>query len=220
MRILVVEDDAIIREGIVMKLERAKFAVDEAEDGDIALELIYENTYDCILLDINLPDMTGYDVCRALREMTVSTPVIMVTARDEVVDKIRGLDEGADDYMSKPFDFDELLARIRAVIRRNHGKSSPKLSCKTIEIDPAQHQVTVAGSALDLTKKEYGIIYHLLSTHPAPQSLETIIEHVWDEEANPFSNAARVHIANLRRKLEKESDVRIQVKKEVGYYLE
>lgn len=220
MRILVVEDDVVILKGLESKLIASHYAVDTALDGATALELLFVNSYDAILLDVNLPDMSGFDICRTVRQENVGTPIIMVTARDEVLDKIAGLDNGADDYISKPFDYDELLARIRAVLRRNEGRAAPKLAFKDILVEPALFEVKVDGNILELTKKEYGILHFLLVSHPAPVSLEAIIDHVWNDDVNPFTNAARVHIANLRKKIHAVSTVRIETRKEVGYYLE
>lgn len=220
MRILVVEDERIILENIVKQLEANGFAIDAATTGEVALELATINNYDVILLDVNLPDITGYIVCQSLRLQQIETPIIMVTARSEVADRVEGLDYGADDYLIKPFAFSELLARIRAMIRRNTGKKTADLQVGDISMSPALYQVKMNAAEVKLTKKEYEILYCLLLTHPAPQSLEKLIEHVWNDSVNPFSNAARVHIANLRKKVKQHSaSVTIELKKEMGYYL-
>lgn len=220
MRILVVEDEKIILASIVKQLKESGFAVDTAMTGEEAFELAIINNYDVILLDVNLPDMTGYSVCQNLRLEDIKTPIMMVTARSEVADRVEGLDFGADDYLIKPFEFSELLARIRAIIRRSVGQNITNLTVGDIIMYPPLYQVKMNDIEVKVTKKEYEILYCLLLTHPAPQSLEKLIDHVWDDTVNPFSNAARVHIANLRRKVNQYSvNVTIELKKEMGYYL-
>lgn len=220
MRILVIEDEHIIANGIKKNLEEHGFAVDIALTGHDGVYQAEANEYDLILLDINLPDMLGYEICQILRENEQNTPIIMVTARTEVEDRIQGFDLGADDYLIKPFDFAELRARIRALLRRVAGKANAVLSVETITLNPSLYQAYVNERELSLTMKEYEILYFLMLKNPEPQSLEAIIEHVWDDEVNPFSNAARVHIMNLRRKLQTlDANLQINVKKERGYYL-
>jgi len=220
MRILVIEDEKIILDGIVLNLQQAGYAVDASMTGSVGLELAMINTYDVILLDVNLPDMLGYQLCEKLRKAEIVTPIIMVTARNEVVDRIHGLDIGADDYLIKPFEFAELQARIRAVLRRNMSKQNPQLVVGDILLTPVLYQVLINKQEVNLTKKEYEILYYLMLTHPKPQSLEQIIEHVWDDEVNPFSNAARVHITNLRKKIRTLTTTSvIEMKKEMGYYI-
>lgn len=221
MRILIVEDEKEFLKSLTFYLTENGFAVDGVTTGGEALELVGINRYDVALLDVNLPDTVGFRLCQDIQKQHDSEiSIIMVTARDEISDKIRGFDSGADDYIVKPFDFAELKARIHALIRRMNGKKIADLVFGDIEIIPSEYVIKIKEETVFFTIKEYEILYALVMKHPAPQSLEALMEHVWDDEVNPFSNAARVHIMNIRKKLGKHSDcVSIATVKEKGYYL-
>jgi len=221
MRLLIIEDNIDFLIGLADFLQKQGFTVDTAETGMLGLECLEINEYDVVLLDINLPDTIGFSLCQQLHDTAIGDPaVIMLTARDTVSDKLRGFETGADDYLVKPFDFSELVARIHALIRRKNGKSIQSLQFGDIKIIPNQYKVLIDGVDIFFPAKEYEILYFLLLKQPNPQSLEQIIEHIWDEESNPFSNSARVHIMNIRKKLKRYSThVTIENIKKKGYYL-
>lgn len=210
MRILVVEDERDLANAIATSLRREGYATDIATDGSTAIDHAEVNEYDLVCLDLNLPDIDGLEVCREVIEprrsvdgsSTVPPPkVIMVTARGGVDDRIRGLDEGADDYLVKPFSLKELGARVRALLRRDTVLGSSVVSVAGIELDTARHEVTYHGAAVDLTAKEFALL-RWFALHPDEvHSAERLLEHVWDEHADPFTNTVRVTISNLRRKL-------------------
>lgn len=221
MRLLIIEDNIDFLIGLADFLQKQGFAVDTAETGSLGLEYLEINEYDVVLLDINLPDTVGFSLCQQLHDTAIGNPaVIMLTARDTVSDKLRGFETGADDYLVKPFDFSELVARIHALIRRKNGKNIQSLQFGDIKIIPNQYKVLINGEDIFFPAKEYEILYFLLLKQPNPQALEQIIEHIWDEENNPFSNSARVHIMNIRKKLKQYStQVSIENIKKKGYYL-
>lgn len=221
IRILVVEDNQDLLESIVVFLEKNGFSVDGAICGEDALEFLSYIDYDTILLDVNLPDYSGFDICKIIRKQNEEhIPIIMVTARDEVSDRVHGLDSGADDYLVKPFDFEELRARIHAVLRRSYDKKSLDITIGDIVIKPAELSVEIGGNIVFFPAKEYELLYFLSMNHPNPVSTEQMLEHVWDDEVNPFSNSVRVHIMNIRKKLAEHSkNVTIENIKKRGYYL-
>lgn len=220
MRILVVEDNFEVQETMRRFLVKSRFAVDCVDCGEDGIELATVNQYDVILLDLNLPDIDGFEVCQQLRDADVDTPIIMVTARNEVEDRTYGLNTGADDYLVKPFSMEELVARIRAILRRVRNRADANIVLGDLAIQPDLVQAVVAGNNLPLTPKEYEILYYLALEAPKVCSLEDIIEHVWDDSSNPFSNAARVHVMNLRNKLNAASQsVQLKTVKGKGYAL-
>ena len=203
MRVLVVEDDRkmvrILRQG----LDEEGWAVDTAADGDEALTKAAINTYDCLVLDVNLPGADGFEVCRRLREREVWAPILMLTARDAVVDRVAGLDAGADDYLTKPFSFDELLARLRALVRRGAGQRPARLEVGDLVVDPATREVTRAGRRIDLTAKEYALL-EFLARHAGEVVTRTrILEHVWDVNYAGLSNVVDVYVGYLRAKVDR-----------------
>ena len=209
MRILVVEDEHDLASAIATSLRRDGYAIDVASDGASALDRVSVNEYDLVCLDLNLPDVDGLDVCRtvvsgngsATDQDTPTPKIIMLTARGGIDDRIRGLDEGADDYLVKPFSLRELGARIRALLRRDTATGSSVIGSVGIEMDTARHEVTYQGIAVELTVKEFNLLRWFL-LHPGDvHSSEKLLEHVWDEHADPFTNTVRVTISNLRRKL-------------------
>jgi len=212
MRILVVEDEQDLADAVAKGLRREGYAVDIAYTGDDALEKLVVNAYDLVCLDLNLPGVDGRTIARRLKEGNgegVSEPsprILMLTARGEIDDRISGLDDGADDYVVKPFDFGELSARIRALLRRDAGKTGAVLSVGDLELDAARHEVRRAGHLLTLSPKEFALLRFFMS-HPGEVfSQEDLLEHVWDEHADPFTKTVRVTVMNLRRKLEALGD--------------
>lgn len=201
MRVLVVEDEAELAEALGRGLRRDGYAVDVAFDGTGALERMSYTPYDLVLLDLNLPDMDGLEVCRRIRQESEPQPrVLMLTARDALDDRVAGLDEGADDYLVKPFDFPELLARVRALLRRDLS-GSPIVEVGALRLDAARHEATCGDGALVLTAKEFALLRYFM-LHPGEVlTPERLLDHVWDEHADPFTNTVRVTVSNLRRKL-------------------
>jgi DNA-binding response OmpR family regulator len=202
MRILVAEDERRLAGAIARGLRREGMAVDVAHDGASALVKARVVPYDIVVLDRDLPELHGDDVCRRLSgDGERETKVLMLTAADSLDDVVDGLTLGADDYMPKPFEWKELVARIRALARRA-GRARPAiLRCGDIELDPARRTVTRAGAELDLTPKEFGVLEALMSADGAAVSAEELLQRVWDEHADPFTNTVRMTIMTLRRKL-------------------
>jgi DNA-binding response OmpR family regulator len=202
VRVLVVEDDPAISHFVVRGLREENYRVDLAEDGLTAERMCADESYDAIVLDILLPGLDGFALCRRLRRDGVDTPVLMLTARDAVPDRIQGLDAGADDYLVKPFAFDELLARLRALTRRGRTHQlDESLSYGPLVLHSATHMVTAAGQPLELSATEYRLIEHLLRHREVIVSRDQLAEHVWGGDYDPFSNVADVYIGYLRRKL-------------------
>jgi DNA-binding response OmpR family regulator len=201
MKILVVEDDLKVAGFIDHGLREEGYAVDVAPDGDEATMLAHVNDYDVILLDVVLPRKSGFQVATELRREGRSTPILMLTSRDAVEDVVRGLDAGADDYLAKPFQFDELLARIRALHRRGGAERLEVLRYGTIALDRLHHVVTVDGRRLDLTPKEFQLLEYFMLHPEDVVRRTTLLEKVWDMHFDPESNVVDVHVGNLRRKL-------------------
>jgi len=201
MRILVVEDEERLATTLARGLRREGMAVDVAFDGDTALEKAGVNSYDVIVLDRNLPGTHGDDVCRQLNAHESRARILMLTAAGSVEDRVAGLNLGADDYLPKPFAFDELVARIRALGRRAARPAPPVLEAGDLSLDPARHEAERAGQPLDLTKKEFGVLEVLLAAEGRVVSAEELLERVWDENIDPFTNVVRVTIMTLRKKL-------------------
>ena len=201
MKILVVEDDRKVAGFIELGLREEGYAVDVARDGEEASMLAHVNSYDAILLDLMLPKKSGLQVALELRKEGRDTPILMLTARDTTEDVVRGLDAGADDYLSKPFKFDELLARIRALVRRGGAERLERLSYGSLVLDRLKHQAGAGGNALDLTAREFQLLEHFM-LHPEEVVRRTeLLEKVWDMHFDPESNVIDVHVGNLRRKL-------------------
>jgi DNA-binding response OmpR family regulator len=221
MRLLVVEDDADVARFLRRGLMEEAYAVDVFEDGEAALEAAAINPYDGIVLDLMIPGPNGVEVCRRIRESGSHVPILMLTARDSVDEKIAGLDAGADDYLGKPFEFGELLARLRALLRRGSVRSDPVLSAGALEIDTRSHRVVIEGHPLTLTTKEYSVLEYLARNAGGIVTREEISEHVWGQDFDPFSNLIEVYINRLRRHIEKLTDRRlIQTVRGAGYMLE
>lgn len=201
MRILVVEDDRKVAGFIEMGLREEGYAVDLARDGDEAIVLAHVNDYDAILLDLMLPKKNGLQVAAELRREGRTTPILMLTARDATEDVVRGLDAGADDYLTKPFKFDELLARLRALVRRGGATRVERLTAGPLELDRLKHQAYVGAHALDLTPREFQLLEHFMMHKDDVVRRTELLEKVWDMHFDPESNVVDVHVGNLRRKL-------------------
>lgn len=200
MRILVIEDDPHLLRSLVATLREENYAVDTAEDGEDGLFKARSGDYDAIVLDVMLPRLNGWDVLAALRPAH-KTPVLMLTARDTIRDRVKGLDTGADDYLTKPFDVDELLARLRAIIRRAAGQTRSVLEIGTLTLDTAAKVVRNAGEEVALTAREYALLEYLALHRGDVVSRTTLYEHLFDEEDSTLSNLLDVHVSNLRKKL-------------------
>ena len=203
MRVLLIEDDVTIARLLKEGLEDESYAVDVANDGSEGYRTAAADDYDVIILDIMLPEMNGYEVCRALRNDGNKTPILMLTARDTERDIVEGLDTGADDYLAKPFSFDVLLARIRALLRRPNEKLEEILQVGDLKLDPSSKKVTRASQEINLTAKEYGVLEYLMRNKGKVLSKEQIISHVWDFDADVLPNNVELFIMFLRRKIDK-----------------
>lgn len=201
MRILIVEDELDLANALARGLRRKGYAVDIAATGEQGWELGEVNEYDLVVLDLNLPEMDGLEVCRRLRDSKPELLILMLTARSRVRDKVIGLDLGADDYLVKPFHFEELAARIRALLRRDLRVREPILCVGDLRLDPASRTAWQGKRRLELTRKEFGILEYLMRHPGEVVSQEELIEHVWGEEVNLFTGSVRVHIHSLRRKI-------------------
>jgi DNA-binding response OmpR family regulator len=203
MRILVVDDEQSLLDQLKRALEGQRYMVETAMDGEEALDKLFETPFDLIILDIMLPKRDGLSVLREIRQAGMTTPVLMLTARGEIDDKIKGLDLGADDYLPKPFSLDELLARARALFRRSGGQVDSVLQVKDLRLDTVSREVTKGGRPLELTAREFSILEFLLYNKNRAVSRFSLAEHVWGDDFDPFSmsNFMDVHIKNLRRKI-------------------
>jgi two-component system OmpR family response regulator len=221
MRILVVEDETKMARAIRRGLEHEGYSVETVGTGDDALFWATEQPFDAILLDVMLPGRDGFAVCRELREAQVQTPVLMLTARGAVEDRIEGLDAGADDYLVKPFAFGELLARLRALLRRGPAERTPEIVVGDLRIDPAAHVATRAGVRIELSRREFALLEFLARHQGEVMRRGDILDHVWDYNYDGMSNVVDVYIGYLRRKIEKpfRSKV-IRAVRGVGYVLE
>ncbi|GAA0265963.1 response regulator transcription factor [Cryptosporangium japonicum] len=204
MRLLVVEDEEDLAEGLRVGLSRTGYAVDVAVDATEAYDRLTVNEYDLMLLDVNLPDGDGFELCRSVRAGEAGNGdlrVLMLTARGGLDDRVRGLDEGADDYLVKPFHLAELQARIRALLRRDTNGTTARLTVGELVLDTAKHTVALRGESLNLTNKEFGVLEYLMTRPGHVVSSEELLEHVWDANADPFTQTVRVTVGTLRRKL-------------------
>ena len=204
VRVLVVEDETDLADAVATGLRREGYAVDVANDGEEALEKLGYTEYDLICLDLTLPRIDGIEVCRRIRSGdTASTGarVLMLTARDGVTDRVAGLDEGADDYLVKPYAFAELTARVRTLLRRDAGRTGAILRVGDLALDTARMSATRGARELDLTAKEFALLRYFMAHAGEVLSTEDLLEHVWDEFTDPFTNTVRVTVGTLRRKL-------------------
>lgn len=220
MRILLVEDEPGAAQMLTKGLREQTYAVDVAEDGDAAIYQASINDYDLILLDVMLPGKNGFEVCRELRAAGLAMPVLMLTARDAVEDRIAGLNTGADDYLTKPFDFQELLARVRALFRRGPVLSSETIEVADLVINTSARRVRRAGSRIELTAKEYALLEYLARRAGQVVGRADIAEHVWDENFDPFSNLIEVYVQRLRRKIDDNHSTKLlRTRRGEGYLL-
>lgn len=221
MRILVVEDERKVASFIRRGLEEEGHAVEVAPDGAAALDLaLGDAPYDLVVLDLMLPKRDGFAVLRLLREERVGTPVLILTARDAVTDKVRGLDLGADDYLTKPFAFEEFLARVRTLLRRGTGERTPVLRLDNLTLDPATRKVTRGGRPIDLTLREYALLEYFMRNAGRMLTRALIAEHVWGIDFDPETNIIDVYVGYLRRKLEESAGTRLlHTVRGVGYVL-
>ena len=224
MRILVVEDEADLADAIARGLRREGYAVDVAHDGRGAIDRLSVSAYDLVTLDLNLPDVDGLDLARRIRTDPLLVPfdgevvprILMVTARDGVGERVAGLDEGADDYLIKPFAFTELSARVRSLLRRDAGRSGARLAVGELELDTARFEATRRGRLLDLTAKEFALLRYFMAHADDVLSQERLLEHVWDENADPLTNTVRVTVGTLRRKLTRDDDPESPIETVIG----
>ena len=220
VRVLIVEDEPDAARFLAKGLREHAFAVDIAADGANALEKAAVSSYDVIILDLMLPDTDGFAVCRTLRQTGNNVPILMLTARGAVPDRIDGLNAGADDYLTKPFDFHELLARIRALLRRQPRLEDPLIRIADLLIDTHHQKVTRAGRPISLTSREYGLLEYLARRRGAVTGRADISEHVWDETYDPFSNLIEVYVQRLRKKIDDGYSVRLlHTRRGEGYQL-
>lgn len=203
MRVLVIEDEPKIARAIKKGLEQETFAVDVCADGDEGLRYALDEPYDVIILDRMLPGMDGVTVCRELRKADNQTPVLFLTAKDKVADRVEGLNAGADDYLVKPFAFEELLARVRTLLRRPSQLVSPVLTCGSLSLNPQTFEVTRAGKPVQLTQREFALLEYLLRRKDRIVTKDNIIAHVWDYDADVLPNTVEVYIGYLRGKIDK-----------------
>lgn len=224
MRLLVVEDEVDLAEAIAVGLRRQGYAVDVANDVAGAVERLSVSAYDLVTLDLNLPDGDGLELAARLRSDPMLAPldgesaprILMLTAHDGVGERVTGLDQGADDYLVKPFDFAELSARVRSLLRRDAGRSGAVLTVGELELDSARFEATRRGRLLDLTAKEFALLRYFMAHAGEVLSQERLLEHVWDENADPLTNTVRVTVGTLRRKLTRDDDVEPPIETVIG----
>ena len=220
MRVLIIEDNNELCEYVKKSLEQEGFAVDTSFDGVLGEEKAFVNDYDVILLDINLPNKDGLEVLKFLRSSDINTPVIIITARSKTEERALGLDIGADDYLTKPFDLVELKARIRAVARRFQGRTNPTIDLGSLTINPLSRHAEYNKTIIPLSTKEFDVLEVIAERHPSVVSAEEISEHIFDETYDTFSSSLRVHIMRLRNKLYTASGKELlQTMRGKGYYL-
>jgi DNA-binding response OmpR family regulator len=221
LRILLVEDEPRMAQVIAKGLREQSYAVDVAGDGNAALYQTSINDYDLILLDVLLPGPDGFEVCRELRARGNATPVLMLTARATIDDRITGFDAGADDYLTKPFAFRELVARVRALLRREPLLHPDLVQLEDLVLDAASHRVSRAAREIELTAKEYALLEYLARRAGQLVSRTEIAAHVWDESFDPFSNTIEVYVNRLRKKIDEQHTVKlIHTRRGEGYILE
>ena len=220
MRILIIEDEKRIQDFLSRGLESAGYAVDTSGDGNTGIEMVHATEYDLIILDLNLPDMDGLQVLEKIRNRKVSPPVLILSARDAVDDRVKGLELGADDYLVKPFAFVELLARVRALLRR--GQPTPeRLQVGDLQLDCIRRKVTRSNENIELAPKEFSILEYLMRNRGRPLSRTMIVEHVWDMDYDGLTNIVDVYIRHLRSKIDDRFTTKmIHTVRGIGYMLD
>ncbi|MCL4397907.1 response regulator transcription factor [Patescibacteria group bacterium] len=222
MRVLVVEDEHKIASSIKKGLEQESFAVDLAFDGNTGYDLAASEDYDIILLDLLLPEMSGMEICKRLRGGGIHTPILILTAKGQLEDKVNGLNAGADDYLTKPFAFEELLARVKALGRRPKNSLGTSLSVEDLTLDTVSYEVMRSGKKIPLSSREYALLEYLIRHHDQTLSKEQIISHIWDYDADVLPNTVEVYIGYLRNKIDKpfpQSPALIHTVRGFGYRL-
>mgnify|MGYP000143252553 CR=1 FL=1 len=220
MRILIIEDDKKVAGFLKKGLGEEHYAVDVAYDGEDGAYWAQANDYDLIILDIMLPKKDGMEVCKEIRHKNIATPIIMLTVQDTLEDKIKGLDEGADDYLTKPFSFEEVLARVRALLRRTQKYKTRTLKAVDLELDPVTRKITRAGKKITLTGKEYALLEYLMRNKGKVLTEAMIIEHVWDINFDSLTNVVNVYVHHLRQKIDKGFEEKlIHTVRGVGYIM-
>ncbi len=220
MRILIVEDEKKVAGFIKKGMEEETYAVDVAYDGEEGLLLADTNQYDLIVLDLMLPKMSGLDVLTQLRDKRVNTPILLLTAKDSVEDKVTGLNKGADDYLTKPFAFSELLARVRSLLRRGQAETQTVLQVSDLTLDLISHKVNRNGEEIELTGKEYSLLEYFMRNVGKVLTRTMIAEHVWDYNFDTFTNVIDVYINHLRKKIDKSHDQKLlHTLRGVGYVM-
>lgn len=209
MRILIVEDEIGLANSLVAGLKEERYAVDYTADGEDAEFLAETNDYDLIILDVMIPKIDGFQVCQDLRSRRLKTPILMLTALDATASKVKGLDSGADDYLAKPFSFEELLARVRALLRRGPLVAQTTLEYSDVKMDLLAHVATRGGRLMELTGKEYALLEFFLRNPDRVISRSQLAEHVWDRYFDPLSNVIDVSVSHLRKKLEADGGTRL-----------
>ena len=221
MRILIVDDEPDIRDQLGRMLSGQKYSIDTAKDGEEALDKIFDHVFDLVILDIMLPERDGLSVLQEIRQAGIKIPVLMLTAKCDVDDKIKGLDQGADDYLAKPFSSAEVLARVRALLRRVSEHASSVLEINDVCLNTITREISVNGAVADLTPKEFSILEFLLYNKNRAVSRFSLAEHVWGDDFDPFtmSNYMDVHIKNLRRKINDKDGSIVRTIRGVGYII-
>ena len=220
MRILVIEDEKKVASFIQRGLEAEHYQVDVAYDGEAGLLQVFDHEYDALILDVMLPKRDGLSVLRDMRTRKLAIPVLMLTARDTIADKVAGLDQGADDYLTKPFAFEELLARLRALLRRGASSASPELTLADLQLDLVTHQVTRAGKRIDLTAKEFALLEFFLRQPGRVLSRALIAQHVWGVDFDTFTNVIDVYVNYLRKKIDADFEPKLlHTVRGVGYVM-
>jgi DNA-binding response OmpR family regulator len=223
MRILIADDELGLVEQLQNALQRQRYLVETATDGETALDMLFDTTFDAIILDIMMPKMDGWTVLKEARKGGIDTPVLMLTAKGDVENRVRGLDLGADDYLAKPFSLDELLARLRTLLRRSGSPAEPVLQVQDVTLDTVTREVTKGGKPVELTPREFSILEFLLYNKNRAVSRFSLAEHVWGDDFDPFnmSNFMDVHIKNLRHKIGDSGQGRIiRTLRGVGYIIQ
>lgn len=217
MKLLIIEDEIALQKALTKGFQKLGYMIDAAEDGEQALELYFNNQYNLVVLDLNLPKIDGLEVLAEIRTENKEIPVLILSARSEVSDKITGLDMGANDYLAKPFHFDELEARVRALLRRDFKTADAVITSGNIRLDTSLKKVFCNDSEIQLTKKEYGVFEYLMLNKGKVIGVNELIESVWESDIDMYSNAIKVHINSMRKKL---PDNIIKNAKGQGYYVE
>ena len=223
MRILIVDDEQALVEQLQNALEHQRYIVETATDGEAAMDKLFDTPFDAVILDIMMPKMDGWAVLEEVRKGGIHTPVLMLTAKGDVEDRVRGLDLGADDYLAKPFSLNELLARLRALLRRSGSSSDTVLQVQDVVLDTVSREVTKGGNPVELTPREFSILEFLLYNKNRAVSRFSLAEHVWGDDFDPFSmsNFMDVHIKNLRHKIGDSGQGRIiRTLRGVGYIIQ